>query len=127
MGSARMEIRNYSGIPVVYLEGRMDLGALREFQGLLTRLVLAGHCNALVNMKQAEWMPEDAAHELSRLADLFRAHYGKLGIIADRDQIDAMPAGIYCGSFSTSEDQAVRRIKGLAAPIELQWNRAELV
>jgi hypothetical protein len=114
-------LRNYAGVPVVELVGKVNDATVSKLNDILNRLAQAGHYNVMVNLKRAVW---DARNKkifssLEKAAEVFQKHYGYLSVIADTGQVASLLEShrlTQALKFCTSEGQALTRIKRLPGP-----------
>lgn len=107
-------LRNYAGVPVVDLVGEIDSKTLRKLEETLQRLVRAGHCNVMINLKRAACQNLTALASLTKTAKLFQSHHGNLDLIAEAEEIARLLRQESLNNlfrFCTSEWQALTRIR----------------
>ncbi|MCL6629891.1 MAG: hypothetical protein K6U00_09860 [Armatimonadetes bacterium] len=115
-------LRNYAGVPVVELVGKVTNTTIASLNQILNRLAQAGHYNVMVNLKRAAWENMKVFSSLEKAAEVFQKHYGYLDVIAEATQIASLLESHRLSQvlrFCTSEGQALTRIKRIPGPSAL--------
>lgn len=117
-----VSIRNCSGVPVLDIVGNLNKMALGTIESTIGSLVSAGHYHIVLNLKRAAAANVELIERLTESAQSAINHYGAIDVVAEANQLRKLVtvSGItqlfrLCGS----ENDALRRIKGLVRAPEL--------
>lgn len=101
-------------LPVVRLQGELDVSQAAKLQSRITELVAEGHTNVVLNMMQLDYLDSSGLGSLVALAKLFRAGSGQLVLITNDfvDEILAITRLNDLFQSTTSEEDALRLLEG---------------
>ncbi len=100
-------------LPVVRLQGELDVSQAAKLQSRITELVAEGHTNVILNMMQLDYLDSSGLGSLVALAKVFRAGSGRLVLITNDfvDEILAITRLSDLFQSTSSEEDALRLLE----------------